>query len=644
MKKVRQTLEVVALLLVCSVSFADNAYPVSEGVADLRSWDHRAPVRLSGDYEFYWNQHLQSRQLLMDPDLKPGFLKVPGTWNDFTVNDREVQGNGFATYRVNLLVSSIEPYSLKLPDIGTSYELFIDGVSRLRIGEPGASRSSTTPKYYPTTVEFTPSSHRVELIFHVSNFHYRMGGIWLPIIFGTPDQIESLTDNQRALDLMLFGAILIIGLYNLALFALRREDPSSLYLGLFCLLLATRLMAVGERFLTRITDLPFEWYVRIEFLSWILAISAFAAFLRTMLPNEFHKNNCLSIHGLVAIGSVIVLLTPVYTFTHVVTPFQILTIICMIAGSIAFAMAIFHGREGALILTLAYAVLFYSVVNDILINAGVIDSILLLDLGLVVFIFFQSTLISYRFTRSFKMIENQRISLQAINLRLRTQEKLRQQAEDESEQLQRKIAASEKMEIIEALVAGMRDRIENFLATNSDSPPGKVIKDFLIIADSDFATRQSLNLNAIITEVMQGSSVINGGLQADLPNIRCADSHARRLVSGLMEYFKAQSKADLFIETHFEKSQERSLFFNDLNEGDYVVFTIGGSSNAPIKHQELENLFDPRKTIERHDLYSTGLGLSVVWHVVNKLNGGIELVFLEKGGVRFEIYLPAEPA
>jgi hypothetical protein len=52
--------------------------------------------------------------------------------------------------------------------------------------------------------------------------------------------MQALREDQLARDFVLFGAILIIGLYNAFLFAMRPENRSSLYLGLFSLLLATR--------------------------------------------------------------------------------------------------------------------------------------------------------------------------------------------------------------------------------------------------------------------------------------------------------------------------------------------------------------------------------------------------------------------
>jgi len=315
---------------------------------------------------------------------------------------------------------------------------------------------------------------------------------------------------------------------------------------------------VGDRYLTRISDLPFEWYVRIEYLSWLLAISAFAGFMRAVIPQEFNKFFAYAMHGAVGLGSVIILLTALEFSTYLVPAFQLFTVACLVAGSVSFGLAIARRREGALILTLAYAVLFYSVINDILVNAGIIDTFLMLDIGLLVFIFFQSMLISYRFTNSFKLVENQRASLEAINLRLRTQEKLREQLEDESEQMQRRMSASEKMETIATLISGIKSRIDEFLVAAGDQPPARVIRDFLIIAVGDSAEKSKVDLNRVIEA---GAGPAKTNLQKNLPQVSCSPEHAARLVSALVDFFRIHNASDLTIETHLEQVSETSLFF-----------------------------------------------------------------------------------
>ncbi len=446
------------LLIVFPIS-AQELPSASEGLIDLRSWDGQGTLLLNGDYEFYWQAHLTSREFLLGRTPQPEYLSIPGVWNDKQIAEQTLEGHGYATYRLNLLLPSVQSYALKLPDIGTAYRLFVDGEEVVSIGQVGNSAVTSKPRYYPTVVTFEPTRTRVELIFHVSNFHYRLAGIWLPIRFGTEANIERQVENTRALNMLLFGAIIIIGFYNLALFTLRRDDPSPLYLGIFCPLLSARLLSVDERYLTRLVELPFEWFIRVEYGSWMLALSAFAAYLRSTIPAEFPSPIAWIISIPVVAGVLFVLVTEPDVSSHAVPYFQLLTVGSMLAAVVAFVLAIAHKREGALLLTMGFAALFYTAANDILVNMDVIDTPLMLDTGLVIFIFLQSLLISYRFTRSFKMIEFQSASLRAANVQLHTQEKLRRQAEDESEKMSGRIQLSQKMESIEKLIAGTQPHI-----------------------------------------------------------------------------------------------------------------------------------------------------------------------------------------
>jgi len=74
-----------------------SAQTVSQGLADLRTFDFRKPVRLSGEYEFYWEQLLLPRELLLNPNLQPDYMTVPDTWGGKTISAGELPETGFAT-------------------------------------------------------------------------------------------------------------------------------------------------------------------------------------------------------------------------------------------------------------------------------------------------------------------------------------------------------------------------------------------------------------------------------------------------------------------------------------------------------------------------------------------------------------------
>ncbi|XOV87521.1 MAG: 7TM diverse intracellular signaling domain-containing protein [Pseudomonadota bacterium] len=673
----------IPLLLLCFVlpASAAEAPLARAGLIDLSMWnfDRDGPVALDGEYEFYWQQHLSSADFFTLPAQAAYTIDVPSSWNGKIVQDQSIGGAGYATYRLNILITPDGPMAFKVPDLGTAYRLIVDGRELFRAGEPGTSETTTEPAYRPAVVQFTPRSGRVELILQVSNFHHRLGGAWLHIDFGKPGQLNNLRENQLARDLILFGAILIIGLYNFALYALRPENRSSLFLGIFCVLLATRQLMVGDRFMTRLLpDLPFDWYLRIEYLGWYIAAMMFVAFLQSIFPREVNRLFARGMYLVFGAGSLVVLLTSTRIFTYTAPGFQLLTLLALLYGFWCLVSASIRQRDGARILLFAYTILFISILSDILVNAGLINNVLLLDVGLFVFILCQSILISYRFTQSFKTIEAQRTQLEAANLKLRTQEKLRRDAEVQSEVLHQRIAQSEKMEAIGLLASGVAHDLNNILSTTVtypelvllDLPPDSpltrplqltrqaglraaaVIQDLLTLARRGVIQREVLNLNQVIEDYLNsvehdlllsnhpGIHLVTD-LDPELDNIEGSPVHLQKLIMNLVSNaLEAQDhKGTVRISTHNEKSTAQELFYMPLKAGHYVILSVEDEGSG-IDHDDLDKVFEPFYTTKVMGQSGTGLGMSVIWGVVYDHGGAIDVMTEKDAGTRFDIYLP----
>ncbi|MBS04861.1 MAG: hypothetical protein CMQ24_19440 [Gammaproteobacteria bacterium] len=236
---VAQTASWLALAFLACCAIASSASGATTptavgGILDLRDWnfDKDGPVPLAGEVEFFWGSHLASREVpLATADGGLDYTTVPASWNEHVHLGEMVGSYGIATYRVNALVPERSPVALKVPELGTAYRLLIDGTAALEIGQPGPVKEKTIPRYAPGFLQFTPGQLRVELLFQVSKYHHRLGGLWLPIQIGTPAQLQEEREKAVALDVALFGCVLVRGLYNLVLFVVRRENKSNLYLG-----------------------------------------------------------------------------------------------------------------------------------------------------------------------------------------------------------------------------------------------------------------------------------------------------------------------------------------------------------------------------------------------------------------------------
>ena len=61
-------------------------------------------VSLDGEWGFYWKQLLTPDDFLADQVAVPTYLQVPNVWNGLSINDEEIDGTGFATYRASVVL------------------------------------------------------------------------------------------------------------------------------------------------------------------------------------------------------------------------------------------------------------------------------------------------------------------------------------------------------------------------------------------------------------------------------------------------------------------------------------------------------------------------------------------------------------
>ena len=99
-------------------------------------------------------------------------------------------------------------------------------------GKVATSKSDAIPQYYPKVVTYMPQNDRIELIVQVSNFSHRSGGILESIKLGTEMQIITSRENRLALELFLFGALFVMGIYHVFLFIFRKKNVSH-YISVF---------------------------------------------------------------------------------------------------------------------------------------------------------------------------------------------------------------------------------------------------------------------------------------------------------------------------------------------------------------------------------------------------------------------------
>jgi PAS domain S-box-containing protein len=456
---------IIAYLIFFSACFNDSPRRIPpkavKGVLDLSDWDLKkdGPVDLIGEHEFYWMQHLMPQDFSKTPSSgKAVFIKVPGYWNGLKLGNKELPGHGYVTYRLNIVLNKQQgPLALRTVEISNAYSIYVNGQKVGSLGQAGKSRETTVPRQFPQIIDFELKKNQMELIIQVSNFHHRRGGIWEVIQLGREKDMRAAWERRLSFDLLLIGSIILMGLYHLGLFLVRKKDRSPLYFSIFCILLALRTLTTGGRYLVlSFPNLSWELMIKFEYLSFYLAVPAFGMFMRSIFQ-KFSERFLRSIEMLAIAFSGVVIFTPARFFSHTLNIYEIIILMTVIYGLYVIIASLNQKRIEASVFLLGFVILCLTIINDMLHVENIIQTGFFTQFGFFFFILSQAFLLSYRHSIALTTVETQQIELRDTLESLKAEIIDRVQAEEalrESEEKYRTILQSIEEGYYEVDLAG----------------------------------------------------------------------------------------------------------------------------------------------------------------------------------------------
>jgi PAS domain S-box-containing protein len=426
----------LSLLAACTQGAQPKEAPRAiKGLLDLTQWnfDTDGPVKLSGEWGFYWKKILKAEDVVAEPRPEGmTLIRVPGTWNGLEINGKKISGSGYATYRLRVLLRPQKsPMAFKFLSMGTAFDLYVNGKEVSSAGIVGTTRETMTPEWLPHITSYTPESDQLDLILHLSNFNHRKGGAVEVIEFGTEKGIRKMREQNLALDLFLCGSMFIMCFYHFVLFLNRKKDRAPLYLSIFCLLIAIYGLLSGERYFAQIfPGTSWEFRVRLTNLTSFMSVPVFLSFIHSLYPQEFKRAflNALSIPLILL--SCAVVLTPARVYSYLIPVFHIITLISAFYTIYVLVLGFTRKREGSFILLAGTCMIVLTMVNDVLYDNTIIGTGQFIDVGMFFFIFSQSVLLSTRFSKAFETVENQTHELTRTNLALEQEIQERKKMEE----------------------------------------------------------------------------------------------------------------------------------------------------------------------------------------------------------------------
>ncbi|MDP4093646.1 MAG: ATP-binding protein [Bacillota bacterium] len=634
---------VISLLAVlfCMYLFTsqnNNIRPVN-GVLDLKHWSAQSDGRitLNGEWEFYWHK-LISYQQPTDGGIT---VKVPSVWNIYQGTGKS--GSGFGTYvlKVKNAKPGI-PVALFIPSLSSSYELYINDRLLSSSGKVGTQKESSMPWLKPDVVEFTPQDTGYTIIIRVANYIYNCGGMRFAISMGTPVQMRSMAKFNADKDLFLFGALFVMGFYYFTIFLLRRDDRSSLFFVVMCLIFACRVTVLGDFLIYRIV--PGVSYHAIVILDYLTTFwfSISAVFMVKQLFPKVFSNLVLNIflaYGLIM--TAVVLFSPVAFFSGLVVPIQIIAIVMGVYGSCCVLVAYLRGDNDAGLIfvggvALAFAALHDVLYDDLLILSSIGEWVAIAQFLMVLL---QAFILARRFSEAFK-------SVNILSQKLLRLDKIKDEfLANTSHELRTPLNGI--LGISEAMLRGSKGEL---------SGPQK--EELTAIAGS------SRRLANLVNDILDYAKMKNGDIYLNIVPIRIEG-----LINSVINIFRQISTAKAYkIITEIpvglppviaDENRVAQILFNLV--GNAAKFTIEGyikisalkrgdmleicvsDTGEGIPGDKLEDIFKSFEQVDssltrRHG--GTGLGLSITKNLVELQGGRIWVESVPGQGSSFYFTLP----
>ena len=250
-------------------------------------------------------------------------------------------------------------------------------------------------------------------------------------------------------------------------------------------------------------------------------------------------------------------------------------------------------------------------------------------------------------------------------------------AENALRESEEKLARSKKMEALAILAGGVAHDLNNVLSgivsypelilldlpedsklrkpmekvMTSGKRAAAIVQDLLTVARGVATPKAPGNVNDIVNEYLQSPEfetlgrhhpavTVETRLDKDLLNISCSPVHIRKvlmnLVSNASEAVRENGRVSVGTANRY---LDRPLLgYDNVKMGEYVVLSVRDDGPG-IPSKDLDRIFEPFYSKKPVGRSGTGLGLSVVWNIVQNHEGYID-VTTDENGTTFELYFP----
>ena len=566
--------EVFYFLLILQFASQTFSQGVSHGEIDLTdfSFGQKSSVNLSGYWEYYPSALLHSDSPDSIPEAE--LIRVPKTWSQ-----NGLPSQGFGTYSIKVLVENEGNLGLRIPDVYTAYNLYINGNYIEGKSVAARTREDHTPYRFNKVYSLRHLSSDTLLIhIEVANFLHRRGGLKNSISLGVYDHLAEVDFKKKITDGFVGGCLIMGGFFFLGLFLFGTKEQAALYFALFCIGYAYRIIGWGNFVLHDMIFIPYQLSIRLEYASFYVCGFFFARYIRNLFPKETPKY-LVRIFGDFSLLWAGLTLLPIRIFTNLNTAFLVVMLMGIVVIIVIYIRAMIYHRIGAsysIFSTIGIFVVFSTKTMDYF---GYLEEpYMVTAAGQLMFFLFQSLILSERFSFSWKMA-----------------------------QLNAEEAARSKSDFLSVMSHEIRTPLNavigttyHLMETNPRDDQLKELKNLKLSSD---------NLLALINNILDFSKIEAGKIEFDEVAVNFRDFS----FNALQIFKNSADKKGLALEFRFDEALPKSVKVDKLRLNQVlsnllsnaIKFTDSGYVRLKITHESTKG----NQVSVRFSVEDTGIGI-----------------------------------
>lgn len=674
------------LLLLTPAEARGNKDPVAhKGIMDLRDLNpsEKFSVKLNGEWEFYWKKFIYPAGFREEQKPLPDiYAKVPAYWTDYS--DRiDVKSEGYATYRITIFLPPglRQSLALDIPVFDSSFDLWINDSLFYSNGRPGKDSASEVPGYRPGFKRFIPLSDTMYITVNVSNFNHRRGGFWRPMVIGSFDTVQKSRAESWAISYGVVSILTAFFLFFTIFFLIYPRDKAMLSFSIALLGMALRPLFNGDYLIYDFTNLSWIWTIRFEYLSSYIAVVGWSWYLYHLYPGRIMKNQAAGLTIIYLVSAILTLLTPVKVFSY--------SVIAIYAGIFIIALsAVFFSVRGSLRKNptdLIYLILFLFLiagsVHDVKVSMGEIPgrSGYIMPLVMVIFIFFQSVLIIYKWVQDFHEKERLRLKLEFLNRNLeeivanRTRE-----LQARTEEVEKKNKLIEEQNAVLTDTVNLKNRLFSVIAHDLRSPIVNILYILNLLKDKDFKenydkfAETSINYAQMVINLLENMLVWGRGQEDKIKYFPAVYDLSSLILTNMSIFketadrknisinFTQKGRPDAFFDKDLMDIVIRNLISNALKytprggrisillkedvaaKKSIVTVCDNGAGMTDETIREIFSSREVRSTPGTENEKGTGIGLKLCLDLVRLNKGELNIESKPGEGSCIQIVLPSE--